>query len=239
MFKLIRARSLVVFYSAPSNNGTQRGVARMRRTDSKTQFKFQEWSNLDGFHTNETINLIGIKSGQWKSANQQLEVGVSSINGTGVWKTIHFATNFSTPPAVILSLQTANGRDAVDVHVRNITSTSMQVALFEEQANMGSGHITESVGYLLVASDTDGFNLDKSNATRVELPFQNTGIAINHGWQTIGKGYQVRLEEDQTSDRETLHVFENVQVIKIDTIYLTQIASANGGDPAVLRSRGN
>jgi hypothetical protein len=233
----LNAADLVMFYSAPSNNGAQRGVVRMRRANGDTQFRFQEWSNLDGSHINEAINLIGIQQGQWASAKQQLEVGVSSINGTGRWKTIRFATDFTTPPTVILGLQTTNGHDAVDIHVRNITTTTMQVALFEEQAKMGSGHVAEIVGYLLVASDTDGFNLGNLQATRIELPFLNAGILINHSWQTIGDGYQVRLEEDQTSDPETFHVFESVHVVNINGHYLTQIASANGGDPAVLRSR--
>jgi hypothetical protein len=227
----------VAFFSAPSNNGAQRGVVRMKRTDNSTQFKFQEWSNLDSFHTNETINIVSIPQGNWNAGNTQIEVGRSDLNGTGQWKTIHFATTFSTPPAVILSLQTANGGDAVDVHVRNITTGSMQVALYEEERGMSSGHLTETVGYLLVSSDSAAFDLGNADSTHIELPFQTTGVQVNHNWKTIGAGYQVRLEEDQTRDQETFHTNETVHVIKVNDFYLTQIASAVGGNPSVLRSR--
>jgi hypothetical protein len=229
----------VLFFSAPTNHGAQRGVARMRHSGNGAEFKFQEWSNLDGFHKNETIHIASFPQGSWSANNTQIEVGTATVRGTRQWTTIVFDTTFTTPPAVIATLQTANGRDAVDVHVRNITTTSMQVALFEEQRKMGTWHQPETVGYLLVASDTDGFDLGNPQSTRIDLPFQNTGIAINHGWQNIGDGFQVRLEEDQTSDQETFHVFETVQVIQVDNLYLTQIASDNGSDPTVLRSRGN
>ncbi len=227
----------VVFFSAPSNNGPQRGVVRMKRADNSTQFKFQEWSNLDGVHTNEAINIVSFPQGNWSAGNTQIEVGRSDINGTGQWKTIHFATAFTTPPAVILSLQTAIGGDAVDVHVRNITTESMQIALYEEERSMSSGHLTETVGYLLVSSDRAAFDLGNTDSTHIELPFQSTGVNINHNWKTIGADYQVRLEEDQTRDQETFHVNETVHVIKVNDFYLTQIASAVGGDPSVLRSR--
>ena len=231
----------VLFFSAPTNHGTQRGVARMRRTDTSAEFKFQEWSNLDGVHNNETIHIASFPQGSWNADNTQIEVGTATVSGTRQWTTIDFDTAFTRKPAVITTLQTANGRDAVDVHVRNITTTSMQVALFEEQAKMGTWHQPETVGYLLVISNTDdSFDLGNSESTQIALPCNNTGIAINHGWQSIcgiGDGFQVRLEEDQTSDKETFHVFETVQVIKVDDVPLTQIASDNGGDPAVLRSR--
>jgi hypothetical protein len=227
----------VLFFSAPTNNGVQRGVVRMRRTSNGSEFIFQEWSNLDGLHANESIHLISFPQGSWSAGNTQIEVGVADISGTRQWKTVNFNTAFSTPPVVIASLQSANGGDAVDVHIRNITTDSMQLALFEEERKIHSGHIPETVGFLLVASDTSGFDVGNPQATRIELPFLNAGILINHSWQTIGDGNQVRLEEDQTSDPETFHVFETVHVVNINGHYLTQIASANGGDPAVLRSR--
>ncbi len=126
---------------------------------------------MGGFHTIETINVAGFPQGSWSNSSTQIEVGTASVRGTRQWTTVVFNTTFSTPPAVITSLQTANGGDAVDVHVRNISKTSMQIALFEEQRKMGSGYIPETVGYLLVASDTNGFDLGNPQSTRIELPY--------------------------------------------------------------------
>lgn len=235
--KAFNRRDTVIFFSAPTINGAQRGIARMRKTAGGTQFRFQEWSNLDGRHTNETIKIIGMPTGKWLSNDNQIEVGVTEISGTGRWKTIRFASKFQNPPAVVLNLQSANGNEAADVHVRNITTESMEIALFEQENRMRSGHAQETAGYLLIDSNDTGFNLNNAQSTRIELPFQSTGINVNHNWTNLDNGTQIRLEEDQTADREILHVEETVHVININGIYLTQISSANGGDPAVLRSR--
>lgn len=235
--KAFNRKDTVIFFSAPTINGAQRGIARMRKTAGGTQFRFQEWGNLDGRHTNETIKIIGMPTGEWLSDNNQIEVGLTKISGTGHWKTIRFANEFQNPPVVVLNLQSANGNEAADVHVRNITTESMEIALFEQENRMRSGHVQETAGYLLIDSDDTGFNLNNAQSTRIELPFQTTGINVNHNWTSLDNGIQIRLEEDQTADREILHVEEIVNVININGVYLTQISSANGGDPAVLRSR--
>ncbi len=227
----------VFFFTALSANGLQRGVVRMRRTNAGVQFRFQEWSNLDDLHVNETIHIVNMSEGHWSEDNTQVEVGRSEISGTRRWKTISFATTFNTPPVVILGLQTANGGDAVDVHVRNITTTSMQIALYEQESHMASGHVVEIAGYLLVASDQASVYLGPGYGHHIKLPFSNTGIKINHNWTNLSRDFQIRLEEDQTADQEILHVNEIIQLLNIDGIYLTQIASSKGFDPAVLRSR--
>ncbi len=225
----------VVFFSAPTSHDNRLGVVRMRRSNSGTEFKFQPWSNFNNrhLHNDETINIVSLQQGRWQANNTRIEIGRTEVNGTRQWKTIHFAQAFSTPPTVQLSLQTSNGADAVDVRARRITTDSMQIALFEEEKKIRSGHVFETVGYLLIASDSVNIELNNVELTRIEL----SQLAINHDWKTIGNGHQIRLEEDQTKDLETAHAFERVHVVKIDNTYLTQIASSVGGDPGVLRSR--
>jgi hypothetical protein len=231
----------VLLFSAPTNIGKHRGVMRMRANSNGTEFRFQEWSNLDGRHAFETINIVSIPRGQWSLDDAQIEVGTSEISGTGRWKTIFFESGFTTPPTVVASLQTSHGGDAVDVHVRRITSHSMQVALFEEEQKMGSGHATETLGYLLIrinsGQNSGQIDLSNSESTHISLPVKNGSLVVNHNWTNIGIDYQIRLEEDQTADQETSHALEVVNVIKVDNIFLTQISGSAGDDPAVLRSR--
>jgi hypothetical protein len=229
----------VLFYSAPTNFGKQRGVVRMRQQNNQAQFRFQEWSNLDGGHAFETINVVSVPTGTWSDLDNSriIKVGTVELSGTGQWKVITFYPVFTNPPAVVASLQTSNGGDAVDVRVRNVTTTSMQVALFEEEQKMGTGHVPETVAYLAVETTSDGIDLLNSEAERLQLPFQASGVSINHSWTSIADNYQLRLEEDRSRDQEVFHALETIHVIKIDDIYLTQIASSLGADPAVLRSR--
>lgn len=224
----------VVFYSAPSSVGGQHGVVRMRMGFRGPEFRFQEWSNLDGVHVDERIGLVAISKGHWRFGNQQLEVGITEISGTEQWHTVKFSKPFNHPPHVIAALQTANGGDAASLRIRNITTSSMQIQLVEEDSKKFSGHVIETAGYLLVASQEPGFEVD--GGTVFELLSRNNLFRINHHWQEVAPGYKLRLEEDQTVDNETVHVKEKVDVIRINNVFLSQIVSDNGNDNAVLRS---
>lgn len=224
----------VVFYSAPSSVGNQRGVVRMRGGSANPEFRYQEWSNLDGPHVNERIDLVSISKGRWQFGEHQLEIGSIEISGTERWFTVNFSSTFNTPPQVVVALQTANGIDAVSTRVRNITANSMQIQLVEEDVKKFSGHVVEVVGYLLVASSASSFELE--GGINIQLLSNKTSFQVNHSWQTLASGYKLRLEEDQTFDNEIFHLNERVHLLKIGGVYLSQMVSDNGNDNAVLRS---
>ncbi|HFD11310.1 MAG TPA: hypothetical protein ENJ32_02400 [Crenotrichaceae bacterium] len=224
----------VMFYSAPSSVGGQGGVVRMRGGSANPEFKFQEWSNLDGQHVNEQIHFVTLSTGRWQFGESELEVGTTELSGTERWITVNFSKPFTTPPQVILALQTANGGDAVSARVRNITASSMQIQLVEEDSKKFSGHVTEVVGYLLIESPANNF--DVGSGFNVKLLSKENPFNINHNWTTVAPGYQLRLEEDQTTDNEKFHIPELVHAVKIGSTYLSQMVSDNGADNAVLRS---
>ena len=78
-------KNSVVFYSASSSIGVQRGLIRMKQGINEPEFRFQEWSNLDGKHIDERINLITLNKGRWHYGDHELEVGTSDISGTETW----------------------------------------------------------------------------------------------------------------------------------------------------------
>ncbi len=227
--------STVVFYSAASSFGAERGVARMRSGSTDFEFKFQEWSNLDGWHTEERINLLKLSKGRWSFGEHEVEVDSKEVSDTEQWISITFSKAFKQPPQVIVALQTTNGSDAVSVRVRNITNTSMQVQLVEEDLKKFSGHVPETLGYLLVSGVDANFITEDS--VTFDLNTKAQPIKLNHNWQTVVSDYQLRLEEDQTQDAEVIHVKELVHLLGINGIYFGQLVSDNGDDNAVLRSR--
>ncbi len=225
----------VIFYSAPSSVGGQRGVVRMRGDSANPQFRFQEWSNYDGTHVDEQIGYVSINKGHWQTDQYQIEVGTTEISGTERWVTVNFPTSFSEPPQVIADIQTANGADAVSVRIRNITKSSMEIQLVEEDIKKFSGHVTEVVGYLLVASSSASFEVE--GGQKIELLSKDQAFLINHVWQSLATGLWIRIEEDLTLDLETFHLKELVHLLRIGKVYLSQIVSDNGSDNGVLRSK--
>ncbi|MCH9699684.1 MAG: beta-propeller domain-containing protein [Gammaproteobacteria bacterium] len=225
----------VVFYSAPSSVGSDRGVVRLRKGVSSYEGRFGEWTNHNGVHVDELIHLITTTTGYWRFENNQIEVGTAQVSGTEQWHTINFSGMFSTPPQVITSLQTANGGDGVSVRVRNITQTSMQVQLVEQDSKKFSGHVTEVLAFLAIASSSDSFS--PTDGIDIKLPTLNNPMQINHQWLTVMPGYQLRLEEDQTSDQEVFHLLEHLHLIKVGPVLLSQLVSDIGNDNAVLRAK--
>lgn len=224
----------VLFYSAPSSVGKQPGVVRMRTSAEGSEFRFQEWSNLDGQHRKERIYLLKLNKGRWQYGEHELEVGSVSISGSEVWKTIHFSASFTTAPRVILALQTAHGGDAVSARVKNITETSMEIRLVEEDLKTSAEHKEETIAFLLVSSPDAGFTAEDN--IQFELLAGQPPIELNHVWQTVAKNYQLRLEEDQTVDDEVEHPNELIDLIRVKGVYLSQIVSHRDNDNIVLRS---
>ena len=223
----------VVFYSAPSSIGGDRGVVRIRKGTSSYEGRFGEWTN--GPHVDERIDLITTTTGYWRTDNDQIEVGTALVSGTEQWHIINFSGIFSSPPQVITALQTANGGDGVSVRVRNITRTSMEVQLVEQDSKKFSGHVTERLAFLAVTSNTDSFS--PIDGVDIQLLTLNNPVQINHQWKTVMTGYQLRLEEDRTVDQEVIHLLEHIHLIKIGSVLLSQMVSDIGSDNAVLRSK--
>lgn len=230
----------VFLYSAPTHQGPDRGVVRMRRKNGFAELKLQEWSNLDGWHGNETIDLIKLNKGRWAYGDVEIEVNTRNMSGLEmnghreIWNTIRFSKPFKQPPLVFLALQTTNGTEAVSVRVRKITNAYMEVELIEEDLKRLTGHVKETVGYLLISGLTEPLSTD--NGMTINQPDSGHSIHLNHDWKTIGPGKQLRLEEDQTTDAEIAHLNELIHLIDINGVYLSQIVSYNGRDNAVLRS---
>ncbi|MEE9344285.1 MAG: DUF1566 domain-containing protein [Methylococcales bacterium] len=237
----INGENPVCFFSAPSSNDPDGGVIRSRYRSQFCDVKFQEWSHHDGVRVNrEQVGLIAMEEGRWNLGTDddvELETGSFNIDGTGVWKTVNFSTPFNASPQVIISAQTAAGADAVMTRINNVTTHSFDVALFEEENNMQTGHALEKMAFLAVYSPRKHNLL---NYVKIEIPYPD-GVKLNHDYKTIDTGgslinYQLRLEEDQSFDTETSHADETVHFIIINDIPLSQVASFVEKDPVSIRS---
>ncbi len=241
----------LVFLSPPGFQGTQPGMVRLNSVEgcctmisanaiftplpprSEFDMRFQEFTYLDQFHLNEQVSVLGARVGIQRSENGEVIVlSDFELSGTGQWTTVRTPKMGGTPH-VFLTAQTANGGQPVSVRVRNVTESSFEAALFEEEALMQSGHVAERIAYLLIYSPEKQGQLQLSDR---QVSYQLKQIELDHQWQPVFD-VELKLQEDQSRDNELFHLKERVDVIKIGDHVFAQQVSSRGGDPAVLRIR--
>lgn len=168
--------SPVVVATAPSFNGGDPGVVRLRNVDPDAgtfQVSFQEWDYRDGGHIDETISYvvmegsggglhtlpdgITVKAGT-VDTNELLDNGNCGSTGTTDYTSVSFVAGFSAAPVLIASVMTRNDSDPVTARTWDITSSAFKLALQEEEDR--GYHGTETVGYIAIeaGNSTDATN---------------------------------------------------------------------------------
>jgi hypothetical protein len=129
-------------------NGGHASHLRLRNVSSSSaQYQIEEWDYLDGGHATENIAYIVVEQGAHVLVDgTTIQAGLATRNHT--WGSVNF-DNMGSLPVVFSQSQTYNGNQAIVTRHRNITATSFQVRLQEEEGNDG-GHANEIVGYIVV-----------------------------------------------------------------------------------------
>lgn len=225
----------VVIVGVPSYFGTQPGVIHPYAiTDSEFKIRFREWNYLDGLHINETAGYLAIIPGVYQLEDGGLlEVGRTKVDGNVKWKQVDLNTTSTQTPYLFASLQTLNGADTVTTRVRNITSHSFEIALFEQESLIQSNHLNETVGYIAFYPAHDNGLLPIGNQI---LNYSLALITINTNGTSVF-GHRIVMEEEQSADQELDHVAEKGFFMILgdaETLY-GQIASDRGLDTFSLR----
>ncbi|HFD11942.1 MAG TPA: hypothetical protein ENJ32_05695 [Crenotrichaceae bacterium] len=238
------------FASTPSFNGVQPGIIRLSKIfpvfpctgfscfpspesqpGSKFTLRFQEYNYLDKIHQNELVSYLGASNGiQRKNNGEVIIIDHFELSGLGKWKTIQIPPT-TEPPHVFLSIQTANGGDAVTVRVRNVTNHSFEAALFKEEALSHSGHVKEKIGYLAFYHPE---NKGTVTIEDQEITYFLDQIEVNHQWTPVFDR-QIKLQEEQSADNELFHLRETVDVLLLGEHLFTQIVTNRGRDTVSVR----
>ena len=139
----------VVLMQMTTYNGGHASHIRLRNVNSHSaQFQIEEWDYLDGWHTTEEITYVVVEAGTHKlEESLVLTAGLTSANNS--WATVNFTNTLGSTPVVISRSQTHNDAAAIVTRQRNITPTSFQVRVQEEERN-NQNHANESIGYLIL-----------------------------------------------------------------------------------------
>ncbi|MBI5557996.1 MAG: hypothetical protein HY885_10185 [Deltaproteobacteria bacterium] len=229
----------VVITGPPSYNDADPGVTRLRNvTAASFDIKFQEWMYLSAkaplVHKLENGSWLVMEPGSYKMADGSIwEVGTLPLTGLGLWGKKSFSQPFTAMPAVFLTMQTYNGADTVTVRARNVTTLGFEAALFEEEARMTSGHVTETIGYLAIYSPKSSGTVTINGQ---KIAYSVTSAAADDHFTPVA-GREIMMEEEQSLDSEISHVFETLNTLTINNAFFSQEVSSVEKDTAAVRYR--
>ncbi len=232
----------VVIVGPPTRNGPAGGVVRLRNVaPNGFEIRFQEWGYLDDWHPEENVSFLVLERGRHRMSDGSIwEVGELSLGGTLAWNGVSFSEAFPGPPAVFLTVQTANGGAAVTARVRSTTSTGFEVAL-SEQESLQNGHTAESVGYLAVYQPAGSGTV---NTYWSGVKDYQVGTSV-HGdsWapsavSAPGSNDRLLVQEEQSADEETGHGDEPLSVLAAGGQLFAQLGDGDLDNATLRRDRG-
>jgi len=227
---------IVVAGSFSMNDGNP-GVIRIRNADSTGfDIRIQEWDYLDGQHASETVYYIVVERGVYSLADgTRVEADRFEASKVSKFESVSFVKTFQHTPVVITSVSGFNEADAVTGRTRNVTTDTFQYCLQEQEKNR-KAHLPESVNYIAwepSKGTIDGITFQISttgnkvshnfhtinfNQTFTEAPVFLSDMQTANGMDTAnvrwrnntGNSVQVQIDEEQSRNRETKHLWESV-----------------------------
>jgi len=211
-------------------NGAHPVTVRIKDVTAQS-FKLQldEWEYLDQSHTKETVAYAVLEQGRHVLADKTV-IDVGTLQAGAQAASVAFSNAFGQTPVVVAQAQTASDPRAVVTRLDKVTASGFQVELQGEEK--GAAHGAELVGYLAVqtAAASQAIEIGRVpkinhtwsyiqfNQPRAAAPVLLAAIQTLAGGNTAGlrfrdlggKGVSVFIEEEQSGDSETQHVYEDV-----------------------------
>ena len=151
----------VVMQSMTTNGGDPSTVRVRNVRGTSFQFQIDEWDYLDGGHTRETLSYVVLEDGSHTlNDGTRITAGSQAVNTS--WKKVNLPTRSSAAPVVVSQVTSTNEGSAVITRQRNVTASSFEVLLQEEEKS-DRRHKNEAVHWLAIEPGAG-----KSGAQRFE-----------------------------------------------------------------------
>ncbi|WP_458208956.1 hypothetical protein [Haladaptatus sp. NG-SE-30] len=231
-------QSRVVIAKPLSYNGDHPAHVRLRNVvNGDFEYKLEEWEYLDGSHVGETFHSLAVEPTEQTmqlgdGTTYRVKAGTVAVDHT--FESVVLGNYFGTEtPVVLAQAQTFNGADPIVTRLQNVSNSSFDVRVQEEEAK--GWHTTETVGYIA---------LQQASGVLNGRPFEvrRTGTAVDENWTRLtfdqqyeqpqfiadlqtfngpdtatlryrnltSTGVEVKVEEEQSADTETNHTTERV-----------------------------
>ena len=228
----------VVVMKALSYNGGDPTHLRVRNVTSNTfEWKMEEWDYKDGNHTTETCPYIIVNAGVY-TLEDGTKIEAGTFTASTSFKTVTFPEAFSSAPTLLVGVMSDNDDAAVVARTRNLSSSSFQVKLQEEEA-ADKVHSNETIAWVAIERTTGTNNGNQFIAS-------TTGNSVKNSWYTINfspafsaepiflchddtydggntcdvrfnnlsaTSVDVKIEEEKSKDSEVNHITEEVSYL--------------------------
>ncbi|WP_433633009.1 hypothetical protein [Halomicrococcus sp. NG-SE-24] len=229
----IAQQDRVVIGKPLSSNGGQPTHVRLQNVaDGDFEYQFEEWAYLDGRHVTETFHSLAVQPMEQvlqTNSGTSYRVKAETLDVNHTFESVSLGEFFGAEtPVVLAQSQTVNGTDPIVTRIQNVSADSFDVRLQEEEAK--GGHIDETVGYIALQQGSGilngrRFEVQQADATiddtwtRITFDQQYNQPQFTAGMQTFngadtaslryrnltGTGVEIRVEEEQSADEETVH----------------------------------
>jgi len=123
-----------------------KGVAR-----DSFNIRLQEEGAADSIHAGEQVAYLAIDTGSAEVDGKLFEAA-TGIAINDAWHTLSFGSSFDSP-TYLADIQTYEDPDPAGLRQKNLTSSSVENFVEEEQSeDSETGHASENVGYLVIGS---------------------------------------------------------------------------------------
>ena len=144
----------VVIMSPVTFRGPDPSTLRVRNINSNSfEFQVDEWDYKDGAHTRETVNYLVIEKGIHELKDGSVfEAGDLLVSHEATIQVLNYPNYnlaINADPIILTQVSSVNEASAVVTRLYNISEQSFKVLLSEEEANDGI-HAAETVGYLAI-----------------------------------------------------------------------------------------
>jgi PKD repeat protein len=163
----------VILTQVQTENEADAVTGRLRKiSQSSFDYMLQEQETTNTSHTNETVGYIAWEPGQGSLGNLLYDAGKTANSVTQDWSELSFLTDFPDMPMFIAGMQSYDGGDSAALRSQNMSQTTVQVKIEEEQSKDSEvAHTTEVVGYLAIGSATKATEPQTTNPAEKKFTF--------------------------------------------------------------------
>lgn len=199
-------------------------------------------ANNGNFHGEEVISYMVLEEGRYDLKEAGIvEAGKVTVSNTKQFSAVSFLETFSQAPVVITSVTSDTDLTPVVLRMRNISTTGLEVALYEEEAAQ-LGHASEVVTYIAWSKgqgNYEEFGIEVKATPDVvtqnlyNLSFDYLFSSTPHVFAQMQKingsntsnvrfrddsalAVTLWIDEEQSSDSEVTHTNEVVGIIAVE-----------------------